>query len=191
VRRLAAGRRCVVITNKGLTPLFDGAGENIEVAHFNAIEGIDRWRDVDVLITIGRPLPCNSLSKGAGKKIARTGNSFGITGNYGAALASGKLRLSRFANEDLSFRGALAGVRSSCGSGHRKRALSGLLRGPCVDGSGLARRIFTLQHWSEQPCVRPIRAVLMTAGHNALRGSGPDQKHAFEDTLSSARPIRW
>src|SRR6516162_5137067 len=47
--------------------------------------------------------------------------------------------------------------------------------GPCVDGSGLARRIFTLQHWSEQPCVRPVCAVLMTAGHNALRGSGPGQ----------------
>jgi len=57
VRRLAAGRPCVVITNKELTPLFDGAGQNIEVAHFNAIEGIDRWRCVDVLITIGRPLP--------------------------------------------------------------------------------------------------------------------------------------
>ena len=57
VRRLAAGRRCVVITNKELTPLFDGAGQNIEIAHFNAIEGIDRWRNFDVLITIGRPLP--------------------------------------------------------------------------------------------------------------------------------------
>jgi hypothetical protein len=57
VRRLATGRRCVVITYKELRPLLDGAGPNIEVAHFNAIEGIDRWRDVDVLITIGRPLP--------------------------------------------------------------------------------------------------------------------------------------
>jgi putative DNA primase/helicase len=57
VRRLAAGRRCVVITNKELTPLFDGAGQNIEIAHFNAIEGIDRWRNFDVLVTIGRPLP--------------------------------------------------------------------------------------------------------------------------------------
>ena len=48
--------------------------------------------------------------------------------------------------------------------------------GPCVDGSGLARGIiFTLQQWSEQPCVRPVCAVLMTAGHNALRGSGPGQ----------------
>jgi hypothetical protein len=32
-----------------------------------------------------------------------------------------------------------------------------------------------LQHWSVQPCVRPFYAVHMTAGHNALRGSGPDQ----------------
>jgi len=31
-----------------------------------------------------------------------------------------------------------------------------------------------------QPCVRPLGAVHMTAGHNALRGSGPDQKHAFD-----------
>jgi hypothetical protein len=30
-----------------------------------------------------------------------------------------------------------------------------------------------LQHWSVQPCVRPFDAVHMTAGHNALRGSGP------------------
>src|SRR6516225_7409501 len=56
--------------------------------------------------------------------------------------------------------------------------------GPCVDGSGLARRIFTLQRWSEQPCVRPVYAVHMTAGHNALRGSGPGQKHAFEDAMA-------
>jgi hypothetical protein len=37
---------------------------------------------------------------------------------------------------------------------------------PCVDGSGLARGIFTLQAWSVQPCVRPLSAVHMTAGHN-------------------------
>ena len=46
-------------------------------------------------------------------------------------------------------------------------------------GSGLARRIFTLQQWSEQPCVRPVCAVPMTAGHNALRGSGPGQNLAL------------
>src|SRR5271165_2109652 len=34
--------------------------------------------------------------------------------------------------------------------------------------------------WSVQPCVRPVCAVHMTAGHNAFRGSGPGQKPAFE-----------
>src|SRR5262245_58067322 len=34
-----------------------------------------------------------------------------------------------------------------------------------------------VQQWSEQPCVRPVSAVHVTAGHNALRGSGPGQKH--------------
>src|SRR5271167_357568 len=53
---------------------------------------------------------------------------------------------------------------------------------PCVDGSVLARTFFTvLQHWSVQPCVRPFDAVHMTAGHNALRGSGPDQTLAFDN----------
>ena len=52
---------------------------------------------------------------------------------------------------------------------------------PCVDGSELARVFFTSQGWSLQPCVRPLDAVHMTAGHNALRGSGPDRKPAFEN----------
>ena len=51
---------------------------------------------------------------------------------------------------------------------------------PCVDGSVLARTFFTSQVWSEQPCVRPVDAARMTAGHNALRGSGPGQKPAFK-----------
>jgi hypothetical protein len=55
---------------------------------------------------------------------------------------------------------------------------------PCVDGSELARKIFTSQAWSVQPCVRPLGAVHMTAGHNALRGSGPGQKPAFEDAMA-------
>jgi hypothetical protein len=40
------------------------------------------------------------------------------------------------------------------------------------------------QHWSVQPCVRPLDAVHMTAGHNALRGPGPDQKLAFDDAVA-------
>ena len=30
------------------------------------------------------------------------------------------------------------------------------------------------QHWSVRPCVRPFSAAHVAAGHNALRGSGPD-----------------
>ena len=41
------------------------------------------------------------------------------------------------------------------------------------------------QHWSVQPCVRPVDAVHMTAGHNALRGSGPGQKRAFDNALAN------
>jgi hypothetical protein len=55
---------------------------------------------------------------------------------------------------------------------------------PCVDGSELARLFFTFAGWSVQPCVRPICAVHMTAGHNALRGSGPGQKPAFDNALA-------
>jgi hypothetical protein len=38
--------------------------------------------------------------------------------------------------------------------------------------------------WSVQPCVRPFNAVHMTAGHNALRGSDPDQHLAFKNALA-------
>src|SRR6516164_10731841 len=41
-----------------------------------------------------------------------------------------------------------------------------------------------LQAWSVQPCVRPLGAVHLTAGHNALRGSGPGQKPAFDDAVA-------
>jgi hypothetical protein len=40
------------------------------------------------------------------------------------------------------------------------------------------------QRWSVQPCVRPLAAVHMTAGHNALRGSGPGQKLAFDNAMA-------
>ena len=55
-RHLAQGRRGLVITYKDIEDDFDGI-EGVEVAHFGAIEGIDRWRDVDVVVIIGRPLP--------------------------------------------------------------------------------------------------------------------------------------
>src|SRR5260370_4169400 len=50
----------------------------------------------------------------------------------------------------------------------RQRTSRDVSNVPCVDGSELARAFFTfLQHWSVQPCVRPVDAVHMTAGHNA------------------------
>jgi hypothetical protein len=42
--------------------------------------------------------------------------------------------------------------------------------GHVVDGSGLARFSSRVQQWSEQPSVRPVSAVHVTAGHNARRG---------------------
>jgi hypothetical protein len=41
-----------------------------------------------------------------------------------------------------------------------------------------------MQHRSVQPCVRPVCAVHVTAGHNALRGSGPGHKLAFDDAVA-------
>src|SRR5215470_20354262 len=55
---------------------------------------------------------------------------------------------------------------------------------PCVDGAPLARVFFTFAAGSVQPCVRPPCAVHMTAGHNALRGSGPGQKLAFDHAMA-------
>src|ERR1700756_1328339 len=55
---------------------------------------------------------------------------------------------------------------------------------PCVDGSLLARAFFTFAAGSVQPCVRPVCAVHMTAGHNALRGSGPGQFPAFKNAMA-------
>ena len=55
-RHQVAGRRGLVITYKSVEVDFADI-EGLEVGHFNAIEGIDRWRGVEMLVTIGRPLP--------------------------------------------------------------------------------------------------------------------------------------
>jgi hypothetical protein len=101
----------------------------------------------------------------------------------GLALKRVPGRHSRSALGQCKFRPRLLCVRSTHGS-RRRRFGRHVGNGPCVDGSGLARRIFTSQYWSEQPCVRPVCAVHLTAGHNALRGSGPGQNRAFEDAVA-------
>src|SRR6266699_5523444 len=74
----------------------------------------------------------------------------------------------RFAPKTGKWRTPVAGPRS---------AMCGRLR---VGKENLHVR----RGWSVQPCVRPVSAVRMTAGHNALRGSGPGQNLAFDHALA-------
>ena len=53
--RHATGR-VLVVTHKDCEPAFAGLA-NVETAHFNAVAGLDVYRDVGALIIIGRPLP--------------------------------------------------------------------------------------------------------------------------------------
>ena len=56
---------------------------------------------------------------------------------------------------------------------------------PRVDGSELARRIFHVALLvGAAMCCRLFGAVHMTAGHNALRGSGPGQRPAFDNAMA-------
>ena len=57
-RRVAPGRVLVITYKDCETAFEDIAGA--EVAHFNAVAGLDRWRDVALLVVIGRPLPRDS-----------------------------------------------------------------------------------------------------------------------------------
>ena len=65
------------------------------------------------------------------------------------------------------------------------RAMCGRLR--------VGKRNLHVAGRSVQPCVRPVSAVCMTAGHNALRGSGPGQKPAFDEKVArcdNQKPLR-
>src|SRR5262249_41579892 len=56
VIHLARGRRTLVISQMHVEDVFDDI-PNVETAHYGAIEGLDTFGDVEVLITIGRPMP--------------------------------------------------------------------------------------------------------------------------------------
>jgi hypothetical protein len=45
--------------------------------------------------------------------------------------------------------------------------------------------LHVLQDWSMRPCVRPVSAVHMTAGHNALRGSANSARLGGPNMVSS------
>ena len=57
-------------------------------------------------------------------------------------------------------------------------------RNLCVDGSELARRNLHGASLVGAAMCSAVSAVRMTAGHNALRGSGPGQKPAFDNALA-------
>ncbi|SFD42855.1 bifunctional DNA primase/polymerase [Roseivivax sediminis] len=64
-RRVAPGR-VLVVTYKAIEAAFDGI-PNVETAHFNAVAGLDGYKDVSLLVSIGRPLPAsNDLEAMAG-----------------------------------------------------------------------------------------------------------------------------
>ena len=117
-------------------------------------------------------------------------NSRGPVSGYTSYFTTRRLQAKPRPSESASGQSRLGGA--SCRSSHVRNAplatvgpkKAACRDGPCVDGSELARGIFTSQSWSVQPCVRPLSAVHMTAGHNALRGSGPGQKPAFENALA-------
>src|SRR5262249_28822837 len=79
-------------------------------------------------------------------------------------------------------------LRAVCPLYPQKRTVSGVelmsAKGHVWTAPGWQELFSRLQRWSVRPCVRPFSAVLMTAGHNALRGSGPNRKHAFKDATT-------
>lgn len=56
VIRLGRGRRTLVVCQKHVEDVFEDI-PNVNAAHYGAIEGLDRYGNVEVLITIGRPMP--------------------------------------------------------------------------------------------------------------------------------------
>ena len=54
-RRIPPGL-ILVVTHKGIERAF-AAIEGVQTAHFNAIAGLDQYRDIRLLIVVGRPLP--------------------------------------------------------------------------------------------------------------------------------------
>ena len=69
-------------------------------------------------------------------------------------------------------------------TGHGFASQQNVAKGHVWTAPGWQGFFSRVQHWSVQPCVRPLSAVHMTAGHNALRGSGPGQELAFDNAVA-------
>jgi hypothetical protein len=68
VAHLARGRRTLVISQKDVEAVFAGI-PNVATAHYGAIEGLDKYGNVEVLITIGRPMPSPSSIEMSGSAL--------------------------------------------------------------------------------------------------------------------------
>ena len=68
VIHLARGRRTLVISQKQVEEVFENI-PNVDTAHYGAIEGLDKYGDVEVLITIGRPMPSPSSIEMSGSAL--------------------------------------------------------------------------------------------------------------------------
>ena len=82
-----APRRLLVVTYQSIEAAFADIPD-VEVAHFNAIAGLDRYRDVAALVVVGRPLPQDR------DLVPLAGAFFGsaITGGYTTRPAAVRMR---------------------------------------------------------------------------------------------------
>ncbi|AZQ67641.1 hypothetical protein EF888_11160 [Silicimonas algicola] len=95
VRWQARRHRCgrvLVVTYQAVEAAFTNI-PNVETLHFNAVAGLDRYKDVACLIVIGRPLPSHiELEALAGGYFGATGASGYTTERTGVRTVSGDVR---------------------------------------------------------------------------------------------------
>ena len=85
-RRVAPGRM-LVVTYKACEAAFERIA-GVETAHFNAVAGLDAYRDVRLLVVVGRPLPSDAaLAPLAGALFRHL-----PAGGYGSALRGVRMR---------------------------------------------------------------------------------------------------
>ena len=82
------------MTYQAVEAAFSGI-PNVEILHFNAVAGLDRFKDVTCLIVIGRPLPSLiELEALAGGYFGATGGSGYTTERRGVRMVSGEVLVS-------------------------------------------------------------------------------------------------
>lgn len=84
--------RVLLVTYKSIEAAFTGI-PNVETAHFNAVAGLDIYKDVGLLISIGRPLPSHlELEAMAGAYFGRLPKTEYQKARAGIQLPAGQIR---------------------------------------------------------------------------------------------------